>query len=345
MKEVDQFYNYYSSTVQAMGSHYDRLRIKKPDEFDIFNVIVLPCEVVNSPDFEIRGKEAAFVYIILGEECRRVLKSGPNSIRNKKVLDWVDDCGYLRRSLFSDWFKSVVARALNKFKSNNSHVAVFQVDGKKYTVALSNAGPAITLNIESMDGFRMDVDFVPALKFSEKLWPPSPDYVKIPKRCRKDFWMVVPKPNKYRKEAVKARSWRVAMPQQERELMYNSYNLRQAIRLLKKLRDTKRLDLIVSYFIKQLVFMEIDARNDPSFWTQSPAIIFKVLVNKLYLAVKQHRIPYYWNKKNNLLERIDLATLKIYEHTLKNLVEILERPNDYMKVANYLLTAEELKHF
>ncbi|CAG9785292.1 unnamed protein product [Diatraea saccharalis] len=232
MEEVDELYKRHTSTVDFMGSHYDRLRIKKPDEFDTFNIIKLPSAIVACPDFQIKAREAAFVYIKMGVKCRNVLMNGPNSDIDRKILTWIDSSGYLRRSCLFYWYKGVVDRALNEFKRNTNY-AVFHVDGKQYTVIRSESGPAITLKIKSVNGkFNMDVDLVPALKFSEDLWPPGPGYVEIPPGCNKGHWMVVPKPNKYKKGVVKQRSWRIAMPQQERQMIHNSYNLRQAIRLV-----------------------------------------------------------------------------------------------------------------
>ncbi|XP_013175784.1 PREDICTED: uncharacterized protein LOC106123916 [Papilio xuthus] len=42
MKEVDPYFDKYSSEVKFAGSHFDRLRINKPDEYDMVIVVDVP---------------------------------------------------------------------------------------------------------------------------------------------------------------------------------------------------------------------------------------------------------------------------------------------------------------
>ncbi|CAH2991951.1 unnamed protein product [Chilo suppressalis] len=205
MKDVDKYYNRYSSTVQITGSHSDKLRIKKPDEFDMDIVIKLPLSIkqnpynVNDSDFIIEPKDAGFVYLKMGVQYDKLpmRDGGSNWDINKTAYKWSDDYGYLLRSKFTDWFKGVVVKALNQFEKNENGYTVYEVDGVEYSIGRSESGPAVTLHIfNRLRKFKMDVDLVPALKFPEERWPPGPDYRDIPYNCRKAYWMVVPKPNK-----------------------------------------------------------------------------------------------------------------------------------------------------
>ncbi|KAJ8732490.1 hypothetical protein PYW07_015089 [Mythimna separata] len=295
MKEVDPYYKKYSSTVQFAGSHYDNLRIVKPDEFDMDIVIGLPLNIKTDAmnpqgsDIIIDAKAPGFVELRMGVQFQRLpFRDADEWLVNKAAFEWKDDCNFLLRSKFSDWFKSVVSKALNKFEINGNSRPVYYVEGVPYIIDRSESGPAMTLLISNKSrNFKLDVDLVPCLKFPEDRWPISKAYREIPPECKKDYWMVVGKPNKASPSAFdQARSWRIALHNQERQLMYNSNNMRQAIRFIKKLRDSQGMKAIASYYIKTLFFWEIVAVNDRSYWNKNnPATLFKVMVRRLYEAL------------------------------------------------------------
>lgn len=107
-----------------------------------------------------------------------------------------------------------------------------------YTVRRSESGSARTLIIENTSkGIQLDVDLVPALKFPEERWPISNSYRGIRDSWRnpEKFWLLVPKPIKNAKDDSTSnisRSWRVGLHVQERKLIHDSNNLRQAVRLV-----------------------------------------------------------------------------------------------------------------
>lgn len=227
--------------IQFAGSHYDRLRINKPDEFDMDIIIGLPVNLREDPqnpaksDVVLEAKSPGFIQLKMGDQFKNLPnRDGVGWQVNKAAYKWLDDRNYLLRSKFTDWFKSVVDLGLQRFERNSSGVRFCVVDGVPYTLRLSSSGPAITLIIENRSNrFKLDVDLVPALKFPEERWPISKSYRKIPKTCSKDIWMVVPKPNKAGLNKYDMdRSWRLALHLQERSLMHDTNNMRQAIRLV-----------------------------------------------------------------------------------------------------------------
>jgi cyclic GMP-AMP synthase len=224
--------------VQFAGSHYDGLRINKPDEFDMDVVIGLPLNLKSdtrnheNSDFVIEPSDAGYIQLKMGTQFLNMMYRDDWET-NRECYKWKCDENYLLRSKFTDWFKSIVVKALNQFETKNQ-LPVFKVDNVEYSIVRSESGPAITLSIiNKMTNFKMDVDLVPTLRFPECRWPIAHDYREIPSDCKKDFWMVVPKPDKNNESNVdRSRTWRLALHYQERELMYNTYNLRKAIKLV-----------------------------------------------------------------------------------------------------------------
>ncbi|CAH0699696.1 unnamed protein product [Spodoptera exigua] len=351
MKEVDPYYQKYSSTVQCCGSHFDNLRIDKPDEFDMDIVIGLPINIKVDPfnsdnsDIILEAKSPGYVQLKMGVQFQRLpMRDKEEWLINKTAYEWKDESNYLLRSKFCDWFKSVVNKALNKFECTSNGRPVYYVEGVRYVIDKSESGPAMTLLISnSSRNFKLDVDLVPCFKFPENRWPISKSYRAIPPRCKKDYWMVVGKPNKGSQCSYdQSRSWRIALHNQERELMHHSYNLRQAIRLIKKLRDSLQMKKIASYYIKTLFYWEVMEINNPDYWQKnSPATLFKQMVGKLHQALVERNIPYFWNKQNNLIGTVPSQILANYEAKLRPLLEILEQPSQYKLVAKYLLTPAE----
>lgn len=218
------------------GSHYDRTRVVKPDEFDVAIVVELPLnEKAHPEDVVLVPKQAGYVQLRMEPQYKELLMRDSNNWHiNTRAYQWSDGQNFLLRSNFMDWFKGVVDKALNLF--NTGSVPTIISGGVPYTVRMSESGPAKTLFIENTSKvFKLDVDLVPALKFPEKRWPINNSYRQIRAKWSnpEKYWLVVPKPNKHANNNHDiSRSWRMSLQKQEREMMKNSENLRQGIRLV-----------------------------------------------------------------------------------------------------------------
>ncbi|KAL0840683.1 hypothetical protein ABMA28_015877 [Loxostege sticticalis] len=353
MKNVDRYYMHYSSPVTFSESRNDHLLIRNPDELDMDIVIGLPLNISDDPnvpserDIKFEPQDADFVELKMGIDHQKLF-SGVDFMINKTAYKWRDGDDYLSSSKFLDWFESVVVRALNMFETNARGVPVFQVDGSTYSINRTGSGSAVTLTIENESSdLRMDVNLVPALRFPGTRWPINKYYRQIPETCKRGYWLIVPKPNEEASsEVCRRRSWRLAMHYQERELMHDRDNLRQAVRLLKKLCDSQKMDKISSYCIETLLLWDISSSH---WWKMSyPATLFKYMVQKLHLALVSRRIDYYWNEDNNLLAGVRMTDLALYAIKLGNLRELFKKEPDkenFKSVAKLLLTPEEFEDY
>lgn len=204
-------------------------------------VIGLPLNLRADPnnlavsDITIESQSAGFLQLRMGVQFQKLPERDKEEwLINKTAFRWKDESNYLLRSKFTAWFKSVVNKALNEYDVSSDGLPICYVEGVPYVIDKSESGPAMTLLISNnYNNFKMDVDLVPCLKFPEDRWPVGKTYRNIPQECKKGYWMVVGKPNKSSPILLdQARSWRIALHNQERELMHNSYNLRQAVRLV-----------------------------------------------------------------------------------------------------------------
>ncbi|XP_063360867.1 cyclic GMP-AMP synthase-like receptor [Cydia amplana] len=155
MKEADPYYKQYSSHVLFAGSHYDNLRINKPDEFDMDIVIGLPVNPDENPqnpaksDVVIEDIAPGFVRLKMGKQFQNLPNrdQGEDWEINQTACKWLDDANYLLRSQFMYWFQSVVDKAMNLFDQNEHGEPYMDVEGTKYNLRLSASGPAYTLII------------------------------------------------------------------------------------------------------------------------------------------------------------------------------------------------------
>lgn len=114
---------------------------------------------------------------------------------------------------------------------------------------------------------------------------------------------------------------------------------------IKKLRDTLGMKEIASYYIKTIFFWEIIERKDGFWSSNNPTSLFKIMVKRLHEVLVAGRIPYFWNKDNNLIGNVSRSTLHQYAAKLGPLINILNSEGsnnqDYKQVARFLLTPEE----
>lgn len=183
-------------------------------------------------DIVLEPKDPGFVQLKMGPQFKSLPNRG-DSIDIQAYL-WRDDKYFLLRSEFMDWFKGVVDRALNLF--NRGSTPIIHSGGVPYTVRMSESGPAKTLYIENQSqGFKLDVDLVPALKFPEERWPITNSYRGIQSQWSnpENIWLLVPKPNKnaYNDQEI-SRSWRIGLHIQEGKIIHDTGNLRQVLRLV-----------------------------------------------------------------------------------------------------------------
>lgn len=101
---------------------------------------------------------------------------------------------------------------------------------------------------------------------------------------------------------------------------------------------------IASYYIKTLFLWEINERQDKKYWQNKVTVLFTDMVQKLYDALKEKRIPYYWHEDHNLIEGLKPTVQKVYCDKLAAFLVRL-RGNDVDSVVACLLLPDELAEF
>ncbi|KAL4704888.1 hypothetical protein ACJJTC_018505 [Scirpophaga incertulas] len=340
MSDKCNYFKKYSTQFVYAGSVYDALKVSRLDEFDIDIIIRLPINQLDEGKLGVilENDQPGYVKMRIYDGFDNLDKQPEWEKCHVVTKDWRDASKYFLQNKFRFWLQKIVQTALNDL---NREVTV---NGVKYLLTYRESGPAYTLNIRNSPdepSFNLDVDLVPAIKFTLPRWPQG--YRRIENSQIKD-WLVVPKPNKAVKEdTLKNRCWRLSFQEFEREMMKDCNQLKTTIRLVKKLRDALGMKAIASYYIKTLFLWKIDG-NDKKYWQTKISLLFQTMVKELYDAIEKKNIPYFWHKDNNLIEGLKVSHQSIYLIKLGGVLKSLEC-NDVDAVAAALLTTSELQMF
>ncbi|GJQ80934.1 hypothetical protein Trydic_g4751 [Trypoxylus dichotomus] len=211
----------------------------------------------------------------------------------------LDDKNYLSTKKVREWMIGVVTKASNKYRTNGRLSFQVNTGGTTYhlTGTLSTSGPAVTLKlICSTAQFNIDVDLVPCFEFTADKWPSS-GYRSNPVPQKSTFFIV---PKSPKNQNPPERYWRLSFQEQERVLLNDKKPLKPTLKLFKRLRDVQQHKCIASYYIKT-VFLWEDEKNGADYWNGTLTDTFFKMLDNYIKYLENGKIPYFWNKKNNLL--------------------------------------------
>lgn len=353
MKGEDVLFKRIYNRICGAGSYFDGLKVGKPEEFDMDIVIRLP---INYEEVVIENASpvpAAFTKVKI-TKALDLLRQHPDWTSTYRFMDkWRDEDGFLLQSKFREWMEGVVNKALNKLETEkpNCHKLKIQdpnMPGRQleYTVSLKKSGPALTFAIVILaENVVIDVDFVPVIEFTHPKWPP--DHVRKLGdeliKAKRTSWFIVPKPSKT--ADLDGTIWRLAFHEQERQMINNKGLLKPVCRLLKKFRDSQGLN-IASYYLKTLFLWEIDEK-DPDFWKLKQGPLFMHMLKVLEQRLACGKIPYYWDKRHNLIEGFKDSHKQNVACRLKNIIADIEKnvsgsPHVFAK---FILSQQEFEEF
>jgi len=343
MKEEDPLFNRIYSRICGAGSYYDGLKVGKPEEFDMDIVIRLPINYEEAVIENANPVPAAFTKVKI-TRALDLLRQHPDWTSAYRSMDkWRDKDGFLLQTEFRQWVEGVVNKALNRLEKKEPNCFKLKIQDSEYTVSLKKSGPALTFAITILaENVVVDVDFVPVIEFTYPKWPPQHvrrlDDQLI--AAKKTSWFIVPKPRKTANPD--GTIWRLAFHEQERQMISGKSSLKPVCRLLKKLRDSQGLN-IASYYLKTLFLWEIDKNKSPDFWNKKHGHLFMHMLKVLEQSLECGKIPYYWDKRYNLLDGFQDAHKQNLACRLKNIIANIEKnvSGRPCVIAKYIVSKED----
>ncbi|XP_066151130.1 cyclic GMP-AMP synthase-like receptor isoform X2 [Euwallacea fornicatus] len=337
------------------GSYYDRLKVGRPNEYDLDIILTLP-KMVNP--VLICGDSPGFVQVKL-ENLENILQKSAKVQEKFKDLDTLlASKTFLSTIKVQSWFERVFAMVYNGFskKGNETYLDVTlnprkRGDVTKIFIKMIKEGPAFTLKITGKEtdnsDIQLDIDLVPCFWFDgNQHWPKESDGYHANLISTKSSFLVVPKKprDETMDKSLLERYWRFSFQEQERELIGKDKKcLKPSLKILKKLRDRCNHN-IPSYFIKTIFLRAVD-KEDVKFWSQPVIFVIINMLKKYEKHIREGKIPYYWNESYNLINYMNEPTTRGIANQLQKIIsEIhigLKDSIDPYAVVKHFLTTEE----
>ncbi|XP_015925564.1 cyclic GMP-AMP synthase-like receptor isoform X2 [Parasteatoda tepidariorum] len=295
MKEEDELFKFLYRELYFTGSFYSDLRVSMPDEFDINMILKLP---FNDSEFEVihQPQAPSFVKYRLKNHQAALLK-------HPRLASSLFEDGYLIPESVRKWLQSVVDKALRSYTPPRSCMQV----------CTKQSGPARTILLKKRNGGQIDVDLVPVVSCSlilPRTYLDGRVEAKVGKTLKA---FLVPKPYSSSAKQMPINRqeakclWRSHFPDPEEKIIYNVGCVKPIIKLLKLLRDKEDWKILASYYLKTVVmWMVLESNGKQDYWKEDKMEErFLEALQKLDAAVSQRKITYMFNKKYNLLEKLN----------------------------------------
>jgi len=240
--------------IYCTGSYGDRLKITKPDEFDLVIYIKFPenDKITVKKDPKMPGNVTL--------DMTKVLNILHNQEHNKvtftNLKKIVTSNNLLLEDKLQDLLSGAFTRALNKMENR------VIVNGIPSKIDYKRCGPAHTMFIKETN-MKYSVDFVPAVRLNAQQNVLGSEQLKYFKNIQ--YWDAIPKPLKpFKPNNI---SFRASYYEAEKEMLRNKEKLKNVIKLMKKFRDSKpNMNNLKSYYIKTLLLWQITIRPT-TYWS------------------------------------------------------------------------------
>ncbi|KAL7303341.1 hypothetical protein TKK_0004530 [Trichogramma kaykai] len=343
------------------GSYYKGTKYGSPDEFDLYLVHKFDFKKLKA-DLKINSSHNHFGYVKMKmnyERCDRQVTYE----ELKKITRFNDENKFLDQNKFRAWLEGVFIKALGTLSRDPYHGYELHHDGRTYYINHRKSGPALTIMVRHPSGRKLfDVDLVPAIEFDgihlhSGYWVPpaarrqntthtgntksTTNSTEHKKKKRKNFgykryndnklpFMVVPKPlnksipndNLY---------WRLCFFQNEKAMLRGE--VKSVIKMMKKFRDTQDLNSMKSYVIETIFYHELEnyKYHLGQFVRSSKTQLFIHGLRKLREALENGKLPYFWNERLNLFQKMSRNEVDNHANRLGSILNDIDRQIGYNK--------------
>ncbi|XP_041633227.1 cyclic GMP-AMP synthase-like protein [Drosophila kikkawai] len=271
LQENDETFRRVFAGFSLGGSYLDRVKLVTPDEFDLHMKLKFPYEITPKRD------EKGFVFLY-----------APNGYAPGVATD-----NYIHRDFLQNWLRGAFERV---FSSSVRVRATYGVYTLKYTLA----GYACAHTIEAVSGNReISFDLVPAFEFDSSLFPfYIPPFIK--NGSSQYPWFAVPQKKSGSNDE---RTFIVCAPHWEREMMKNSYNFKNVLRLMKGLKDKAGRDSLphlTSYMLKTVMLHKHNSVN----WHQDEGTLLVEMWRSLVEHLRSGRLDFILAENHNIFDRM-----------------------------------------
>ncbi|KAH8296868.1 hypothetical protein KR054_012275 [Drosophila jambulina] len=277
------------------GDYLDRVKLETPDEFDLHLKLNFSKSI--TPQRDEKG------FVVLYAPIRGEGNGAPI----------VSTDGYIRRESLQDWLRGIFQKVFRSTQTVSTPRGVYTL---KYTLQ----GYACAHTIVAVSGNReISFDLVPAFEFSSEDFPfniPSG----LQRGARQYPWFAIPQKKSGSDSDC---TYMVCAPHWEREMVKNSYNFKNVLRLMKGLKDknSRSLPHLSSYMLKTVMLHKHDSVN----WQRDEGSLLLEMWRSLVDHLRSGRLEFILHKEHNIFDRMNARELST---CLANAKTILDQLSD-----------------
>ncbi|KAH8239079.1 hypothetical protein KR032_000465 [Drosophila birchii] len=274
LKKVDETFREVFNGLSLGGDYLDRVKLNTPDEFDMHMKLKFPLNI--SPERD----QSAFIFL------------------NAPFI--VASCGRIHRLKLQSWLRDAFHKVFHPVCSFTSS------SRQTYRLSYTLEGYGCAHTIEAVGASRtIKFDLVPAFEFTGAQWPlPNPP---VTDKVRREWpWFGIPQTRPKRTKGTT--TFMAIAPHWEREMMKNTDNLKNILRLMKGLRDAhaQKLPHLSSYMLKTVLLHQIEKVD----WQRDLGTLLVEMWCCLVEHLQTGRLPYYLENEHNILTRMNEGQLK-----------------------------------
>lgn len=250
----------------------DRVKLVTPDEFDLHLKLKFPYQITPKRD------ENGFVYLY-----------APGGGRPMVASD-----GYIHRDGLQGWLRNIFNEVFG-----TSGLRVTCCNARAYTlkhVSLHRYGCAHTIEAVGVNR-TISFDLVPAFEFSSSQIPYDIPSV-IPNVARQYPWFAIPQ---QKHGSQDDRTFMVCAPHWEREMVKNSYNFKNVLRLMKALKDKNNLPHLSSYMLKTVMLHKHNSVD----WQRDEGFLLLKMWSNLVDDLRSGQLNFILAKGHNIFDRMN----------------------------------------
>ncbi|XP_017837442.1 uncharacterized protein LOC108596327 [Drosophila busckii] len=274
------------------GSYGDRLKITRPDEFDLVIYFKFPenDRIIVKADPQYPGN----VKLDMTDVLKALEPQSKHAASFAKLRDITTANNLLIEDKLQNLITGAVSRALTKMENK------IVVEGQATKIVYKRCGPAHTMFINH-GNIKYSVDFVPAIRLNAKQNVLGVEQLRYFKNIA--YWDAIPKPMK--PAQANNVSFRASYYEAESVMIKDKNKLKDCIKLMKKFRDSKQnMNNLKSYYIKTLLLWEIKQRPE-SYWRSQRLNdmvleMFIILSDRLKPGDKKAKLLFFWDPKLDL---------------------------------------------
>ncbi|EDV50706.1 uncharacterized protein LOC6544774 [Drosophila erecta] len=271
LKRVDDTFRQVFDGLSLGGSYLDCVKLNVPDEFDLHMKLKFPYDIQPEP---------------IGEGFVRL--KGNFHVISPQLIN---------RTHLQHWLRLAFRKVFDSYKTFAT------TRGRVYKLSYTLEGYGCAHTILAISGSRsISFDLVPAFEFSGSQWPFA--FCPVPAETREKWaWFAIPQ-----KKTKPKCTFMVCAPHWEREIMKDTNNLKNVLRLMKGLRDAhaSKLPHLSSYMLKAVLLNRIKSAD----WERDLGTLLVEMWSHLVDHLRTRRLEFFLAKDHNVLQRMNQKEIK-----------------------------------